>query len=59
MREITVSPSDVMVELTDLTANQSYSFAVRAVNRAFNGSTSEEVMFSTNGEYCDHDVMMI
>ena len=50
MREITVSPSDVLEELNDLMANQMYSFTVRAVNRAGNGNESEEVMFNTNGE---------
>ena len=56
MREITVSPSDVLEELTDLMANQMYSFTVRAVNRAGSGNESEEVMFNTNGEY---SVMMM
>ena len=53
---ITVDPNKVLTELTDLMANQMYSFTVRAVNRAGSGPESEEVMFSTNGGY---DVMMM
>ena len=56
MREIAVSPNDVLVELTDLAADQTYSFTVRAVNKAGNGSASEEMMFNTSGEYI---VMMV
>ena len=48
---ITVDPNEVLVELTDLMANQMYSFTVRAENRAGSGPESEEVMFNTNGEY--------
>ena len=60
MREIPVRRSDVLEELTDLMANQMYSFTVRAVNRAGNGSESEEVMFNTNGKgNDDNDVMMM
>ena len=56
MRDITVDPNEVLVDLTDLMANQAYSFTVRAVNRAGSGPESEEVMFSTKGEY---DVIMM
>ena len=57
MRDITVNRNDVLEELTDLMANQMYSFTVRAVNRAGSGNESEEVMFNTNGE-CSVMMMM-
>ena len=47
---IEVNPKVILVVLSDLPANQEYSFTVRGVNMAGDGVESEEVTFSTNGE---------
>jgi len=38
--------------VSDLPANQEYSFTVRGVNSAGSGVESQEVTFNTNGECC-------
>ena len=52
MREIPVSPGNTSRQFfpSDLMPNQSYSFTVRAENRAGRGNESDEVMFNTNGK---------
>jgi len=40
----------VLLVVSDLPANQEYSFTVRGVNRAGSGLESQEVTFNTNGQ---------
>ena len=40
----------MLLVVSDLPANQEYSFTVRGVNRAGSGLESQEVTFSTNGQ---------
>ena len=47
---IEVNPKVILVVLSDLPANQEYSFTVRGVNMASGGVESKEVTFNTNGE---------
>jgi len=63
LKEISVEPNIFAKEMTGLMANLTYSYTVRAVNRAGSGDESEEIMFNTKSEcgvtqyYYNNDVM--